>query len=355
MAGNRLGSNTRPAELWNSLVLAGLLGFAAVMVGQLALILSLPRSGPPVLPSAPNQLLLSGALWLFCFPVAWGFSARLLGTFLGLGPPRRGAAFGGLGLLLLGRALEIWSMNAGAKVATAAAVLLATYSLRVLEPSVRPAKVLGVHRSFPFFGRLPFAWLVIAALLPLTGNSPGLLGASRHAFTVGFLGTLIFAIGPRILPSFLNSRELWSPRLMGWALGLLGAGCLVRVISEPLAYANLYPLFWRVLPVSAAIELTAVLVFAYNIVRTLATPMPAWFYREQVKDIMPLYWYVTSYPATRRLLIDSGLHTLRTARQVPTSLTLREAADAEGIESHALVEKLAAFFEARLARTLRKH
>jgi hypothetical protein len=36
----------------------------------------------------------------------------------------------------------------------------------------------------------------------------GIHGASRHEFTAGFLDTMIFAIGPSILPAFLNSREL---------------------------------------------------------------------------------------------------------------------------------------------------
>jgi hypothetical protein len=39
---------------------------------------------------------------------------------------------------------------------------------------------------------------------------------------------------------------------------------------------------------------------------------------------------------------------------VPKSLSLREAAEADGAQPEILVEKLGAFFEARLARPLRK-
>jgi len=60
------------------------------------------------------------------------------------------------------------------------------------------------------FVRLSFGWLVISSLLLAAGAAPGVQGASRHAFTVGFLATPIFSIGPRILPSFLNGRELWA-------------------------------------------------------------------------------------------------------------------------------------------------
>jgi len=107
-----------------------------------------------------------------------------------------------------------------------------------------------------------------------------------------------------------------------------------------------------VLPLSAFIELAAVLLFVLNIGRTLATPMPAWFEREQVKDTMTLYWYITAYPATRKLLIDAGLRTLAQFKEVPKSLTLREAAEAEGLDSGMLVGRLADFFDARQARAL---
>jgi hypothetical protein len=233
------------------------------------------------------------------------------------------------------------------------AALAACYSLRVFEAAVRPAKVQGVDRRFPIFVRFAFGWLAVSSLLLAGGDAPGVQGASRHAFTVGFLATLIFSIGPRILPSFLNSRELWSPRWMLWSLLLLTMGCSLRVISEPLAYGGVLPLFWNVLPISAFMELAAVLLFACNIGRTLATPAPAWFSREQIKDTMPLYWYVTSYPATRRLLIAAGIQTLAAVREIPKSLTLREAAEAEGVDSKAVVESLGDFFEARLACSLR--
>jgi NnrS protein len=289
-------------------------------------------------------VLLYVALWLFCLPIAWGFSIRFLPTFLGMPQPRRSAALLGLAVLA---AAGFWPRELAV-----VAVLLVCYSLHVFEPAARPAKVQGVDRRFPLFVRFAFAWLVVSSLLVAAGDAPGVGGASRHAFTVGFLATLIFSIGPRILPSFLNSRELWSPRVMSWSLILLTTGCSLRVISEPLAYNDVLKLFWSVLPLSAFLELTAVLLFAWNIGRTLATPMPAWFEREQVRDTMTLYWYVTAYPATRKLLIDAGVRTLAQCKEVPKSLTLREAAEAEGLDSGTLVGRLTDFFEARQARAL---
>ena len=338
------GKSRTRMELWNVMVNAGMVGLALTMFLQLTIILRLKDSAAPVIPPRPDQALLHAALWWFCFPIAWGFSLRFLPTFLGTPQPRRNAAWLGLAALILA---ALWPRG------LTGAALAACYSLRVFEAAVRPAKVQGVDRRFPIFVRFAFGWLAVSSLLLAGGDGPGVQGASRHAFTVGFLATLIFSIGPRILPSFLNSRELWSPRWMLWSLLLLTMGCSLRVISEPLAYGGVLPLFWNVLPISAFMELAAVLLFACNIGRTLATPAPAWFSREQIKDTMPLYWYVTSYPATRRLLIAAGIQTLAAVREIPKSLTLREAAEAEGVDSKAVVESLGDFFEARLACSLR--
>ena len=67
----------------------------------------------------------------------------------------------------------------------------------------------------------------------------GIWGASRHALTVGFAATMVFAIGPRILPHFAGIQSIFSKRLMLFSLLCLQTGCLLRVSSEPLAYEGL--------------------------------------------------------------------------------------------------------------------
>jgi hypothetical protein len=41
---------------------------------------------------------------------------------------------------------------------------------------------------------------------------------------------------------------------------------------------------WKALPVSALAELTAVLLFAFNLAIGLATPIPSWFGRRYVNE-----------------------------------------------------------------------
>lgn len=102
--------------------------------------------------------------------------------------------------------------------------------------------------------------------------SGGIWGASRHAITVGFVAVMVFAIGQRVLPAFCGMRILCSTSLMAWSLYLLFAGCLLRVIAEPLAYEHIWASAWSILPISAVAELAAVSLFALNIGVTVFRP-----------------------------------------------------------------------------------
>ena len=88
---------------------------------------------------------------------------------------------------------------------------------------------------------------------------------------------------------------------------------------------------WKALPMSAFAELSAVLLFGLNLAMSLTTPIPSWFGRKQANERMSIYWLVASYPATRRLLVEHGLITLAAVENIPKTLSLREAAQADGI------------------------
>ena len=151
-------------------------------------------------------------------------------------------------------------------------IIVAVWALRFFERTQQPAKVKGVHASFPVFVRLAYGWAIIAAALGIWANavegSHGIWGASRHALTVGFLATMVFSVGPRILPAFSGMRLLFSTKLMFLSLLLLGIGCTLRVSSEILAYQGFARWAWSWLPVSAVVEMTAVTIFAINLLVT---------------------------------------------------------------------------------------
>jgi hypothetical protein len=142
----------------------------------------------------------------------------------------------------------------------------------MFEPAMNPAKIRGVHASFPVFVRIAYGWLLVAAILGAAAarwdTSGGMWGASRHALTVGFVAVMILSVGQRILPAFAGMRLLWSTKLMFAGLALVTVGCTLRVSCEVIAYQGYGAWAWSVLPYSAFCELAGLTIFAINIYGT---------------------------------------------------------------------------------------
>jgi hypothetical protein len=343
-----------PGDLasWLGVVGFGAFGIALMLNLWIAIPLARAAAGP-VVPPVINRVFLVIALWGFVIPVAWGYSTRFVTVFAGLEKPAQtaarwlAAAVAGIVLCALFRQFLVADILA---LATSAGAI---WTLRVFLPSVREPKRAGVYRDYPIFIRLAYLWLVVGAILgvwaDLAPALAGMGGASRHALTVGFLSTLIFCVGPLILPSFLSGRELRSIWLMGISLWFLNIGCLLRVSSEAAAYSA-GGISWSILPLSALIELTAVLAFTLNMVMTFVQRIPAWFGPGGVSGNLPVYFYVTSFPPTRNLLVGAGLRTLGIAKQIPRSLSLEEAAAADGADIENILGVLRKFVEQRQPR-----
>jgi len=266
---------------WIVVVIAGTVGLLGTLGANLAGCIWVARySNSPAFPQSFDQRYLALMAWGFMVPFVWGFSARWLPTFLGIRTPCNRGLLLVLALDVAGVASSLLGSFRAAVILLLAAAVLSNIALRVQTPSLQPAKTQGVHPAFPYFVRLSYAWLVLAAALGVwaaySTNPNGIWGASRHALTVGFIATMVFAIGQRVIPSFSGMRLLYSPRIMGASLGALTVGCLLRVTSEVLAYQGLWPMAWRVLPISALTELAAVTLFAVNMIMTFrSVPLAA--------------------------------------------------------------------------------
>ena len=272
-----VSATPRRPEPWMLIVIGSTLGFLATLVMNLVTTLqvSLDNTGP-ALAHVPDQRLVTLATWGFLVPAVWGFNARWLPVFLGLDQPRPRFLFLALALAWTAILAEFAGRLAWFAALLPFAALAAVFALHIAEPSVRPAKTTGVHPSFPFFVRLAYVWLLVAAALSVRASwsdvNGGIWGASRHALTVGFLSTMVFAIGQRILPAFCGARVLYSPRLMLLSLAALNIGCVLRVAAEIPAYEANVQMGWHLLPCSAVIELLAVSLFAANMALTLLQP-----------------------------------------------------------------------------------
>lgn len=271
------GGARKPWESWIFVVVAATIGLSASLLLNLEASVQLARhASSPAFPPDFDQRYLIVSTWGFLVPMVWGFSSRWLPVFMGLRRLRNKLLFVALGLNTAGVVAGFLEHRTVAEVLLLAGAVMAIAAIRFFEPTAKAAKTLNIHPSFPVFVRIAYAWLVIAAALGLwasfVNEPPGISGASRHALTVGFIAAMIFCVGQRVLPSFCGMRILWSPRLMLMMLVLLMTGCTLRVTSEILAYQDYAKWAWNVLPVSAVIELTAVALFAINLIATFARP-----------------------------------------------------------------------------------
>jgi uncharacterized protein involved in response to NO len=267
-------------ERWVLVVITASFGLLATLLVNFGASLFLAVRGiSPDLPVGFDQRFLVLETWGFLVPFVWGFSAKWLPIFLGLRPIRERWLL----LALAANSIGVVSAMAGgmrlAVVLLLTGIVISSCALRLSELPQRAAKTKGVHTSFPIFVRLAYLWAIVAAVLGIWASavtdSHGIWGASRHALTVGFLATMVFSIGQRILPAFSGMRLLFSTKLMFISLLLLTIGCPLRVGSEILAYQGFAAWAWSWLPVSAITEMTAVSIFAINLLLTFASTPPS--------------------------------------------------------------------------------
>jgi hypothetical protein len=266
-------------ETWMKLVMASTTAFLLALLMNQAVSIGVAMTGMhPEIPHWLDQRYLFLAAWGFPVLAVWGFNARWLPVFLGLRKPLGGGLMAALAACGCGVGVALLGQFRLATALLLTACILASIALRVFEPPQKPAKTRGVSPSFPYFVRGAYAWLLVAAALGVyAANSDangGIWGASRHALTVGFLATMVFAIGQRVLPAFCGMRLLFNKELMFASLAVLNLGCLLRVASEIPAYEFNLRAAWTILPVSAMTELTEVTLFAVNLTITLVLPPP---------------------------------------------------------------------------------
>jgi hypothetical protein len=267
----------RKMDAWMIVVIGSTIAFlATLLVNFGAAVYASLYGTSPALSFRFDQRLLVLPTWGFLVPAVWGFNARWLPTFLGLRAPSARPLYASMLTVWLGVAMMLSGHVLYSTTFVLVAAVLAISALGFFERPVQSAKLNGVHHSFPIFIRIAYIWLLTASLLSvvaaLADRAGGVWGASRHALTVGFLATMVFSIGPKILPAFCGARILFSPKLMFLSLILLNTGCLMRVCSEIMAYEGYAAHAWSVLPVSAVIELAAVTIFALNLGATLLRP-----------------------------------------------------------------------------------
>jgi hypothetical protein len=271
---NRLSKGLEP---WSLLVVSGTVGLLVTMIFNAFESFSLAVAGTsPAFPAEFDGRFLILSIWDFPVPIAWGFAARWMPVFLGLKPLRSKLILAALAVNIMGIIAALTKPLVVSAILLLVGAIFMVCALRIFERTDKPAKTQGVHKSFPVFMRIAYAWLLIAGMFAVSASvepdAAGVAGAGRHAITVGYLMTMVFSVAPRMLPAFLGRRKLFSERLMFLALLLTNLGCLLRVSSETLAYQHYASWAWALLPISATLELAGVVAFTSNMVGTFLQP-----------------------------------------------------------------------------------
>jgi len=266
-------SGRHKLDPWIWVVISASAGLLLVLLTNLAGCFYVARRAvTPTFPHLFDQRYLALMAWGFLVPFVWGFSAKWMSVFLGLEPLRTKLLLAAVLTNLTGLALVLGGLLLAGSCLFLFGAVLAAAAIGIFEPAVNEPKTRGVHPSFPFFVRLAYGWLLVAAVLGVAATrfdrSGGIWGASRHALTVGFISIMILSVGQRVLPAFAGMRMLWSTKLMLGGLALVTLGCSLRVSCEILAYQEYAAWAWSVLPLSALLELGGLTMFAINILGT---------------------------------------------------------------------------------------
>ncbi len=275
-AGSRFRKSEKGMEAWSIMLIMGSIIWLVLMFINIFAVFEIQSLQAPIMPLEFNRKFLYASVWGFVLPVVLGLSARWLPALLGLQNKKDFflilAAFASpLSVLLYAS-----NLNPIAEAILPVSVLSYIYGLRLFERSnllQEKKEKKALIAGFPVLVKTAYIWLFLSACLFLASAifpaKLGCAGAARHAITVGFFSSMVFAIGPQMLPAFLGRTAVFNRKLVIISALILSSACLLRVCSEILAYDLGISAFWPLLSISAIAELLAMTIFAFNMVASL--------------------------------------------------------------------------------------
>ena len=152
-------SGKEKLDEWVFVVIAGTVGLLLSLLVNFGSAAYLAFAGAsPAVGADFDQSFLVLQAWGFLVPFVWGFSAKWLPVFLGLRTTRGHVLLLAVALDSLGVLAAFLHTMSAATLLLLAGMALAVYALGLFEMPVRPAKVKGVHSSFPSFVRIAYGW-----------------------------------------------------------------------------------------------------------------------------------------------------------------------------------------------------
>jgi hypothetical protein len=300
--------------------------------------------GPRALTLAQRTATIELAVFGLAANAVYGFGLRLLPGIVGGSADERRARIA-LGLHNLGTLLLVSGTllaRPGVELVGIVGVLSAALLFASALPGLRNPKTFSRRpeqgpAALAYYAPLAIGWLIAGVGLWLAGQVWALTsghpmphawrGAARHALTVGFLTTIILGVGQRLVPILEHTLLAW-PRLAAPILVLVAVGNLWRVGAELGTLVWPAAFFW--MPVSSLLELSALMLFAANLLRTLWPPPDPLVARRVVTPQTSLAACLEAYPWLEDRMLQWGLSYLERTRSVPRELTLRSVAESHG-------------------------
>jgi Domain of unknown function (DUF1858)./NnrS protein. len=353
--------------------------FVAASAANLWVVAEIARDGGSVVPASRDTPLLEMYFFGFIALFVLGVSIRVLPHFISLRPPQVRYFTPALALYTAGLLVRVGSgwleaysnwtrpdwLPAASIYAMAAAVGLFVFALNLHRPAVRDesSDAPGPHERLI---RTAYVWFVIAFVIEAWyatkgatgGFQPDILegGGARHALALGFVTQMIFGVGSRALPVFAG-KKLYSERLAVAAWILINIATLLRV-GHAIIPAGSATFRFDHIAVAGGVALIALVVFAYNIMRTVRPSRGRAVEQKRQSMIIQVGgdgYQVTpasivadvlaSVPGSLETLISYGFKPLADPElraRVASSVTLGMACDMRGVDIQALISDLTA-------------
>jgi len=100
------------------------------------------------------------------------------------------------------------------------------------------------------------------------GESGYYIPVHVHLNLLGFMSMMIYGVGYHILPKF-SGRHIYSPKIMKVQFWLANAGLIGMAVSWPFHISADFSISETVLILSSMLSLFAILLFAFNILKTV--------------------------------------------------------------------------------------
>lgn len=196
-----------------------------------------------------------------------GVSLRTLPHIFGAPQARAGFAYSALAAITSAVLLEVFSPAAGP---LAAGIMLAVSLMAIAE--------FRMWRPFPDgdrsekFIKAAWCWLVVSLFMLLAyptwisavhlQASHALIGASRHAITVGFISLMIMGYAAKVTAT-LNGLDVKKLTNLMMPFVLVNAGCTIRVIGQSLT--DVASVAFPVMGISGVLETTGMAIWGWHL------------------------------------------------------------------------------------------